>query len=245
MNALQTLKALGPIDLRNVRRDPMLRWMPLFPLLMVVVLRWGMPLLAEQLMLRLQVDIAPYYPLIVSAILLSVPMMFGAVVGFLLLDQRDEQTLTALQVSPLSLGHYLAYRCLVPMVIGLAGDLLLLACNGLVPLSPGGVLLASLSVAPLTPIFALFFACVARNKVQGFALMKVTGLISMPPLAAWFIQSGWEIAFGLFPTYWPLKLFWLLEAGQGQVGVFFLLGMAYQALILAGLLRWYKRAVQR
>jgi len=47
------------------------------------------------------------------------------------------------------------------------------------------------------------------------------------------------------PTYWPLKLFWLLEAGQGQVGVFFLLGMAYQALILAGLLRWYKRAVQR
>jgi fluoroquinolone transport system permease protein len=35
-----------------------------------------------------------------SFVLLMTPMLAGIVVGFLLLDQRDDQTLTALQVTP-------------------------------------------------------------------------------------------------------------------------------------------------
>ena len=48
---------------------------------------------------------------------LMVAGMVGTVVGFLLLDQRDDQTMTALLVTPLSLGDYLRYRMTLPMLV--------------------------------------------------------------------------------------------------------------------------------
>lgn len=42
-------------------------------------------------------------------------MVFGVVTGFLLLDERDDRTLTALQVTPLPLRAYIFYRVTVPI----------------------------------------------------------------------------------------------------------------------------------
>ena len=40
--------------------------------------------------------------------LMTAPGIVGMVVGFLLLDERDERTLSALRVTPLSMRRYLA-----------------------------------------------------------------------------------------------------------------------------------------
>ncbi len=117
MNAVGVVRALGAIDAKSVRRDPLLRWLALGPVSLALLVRWGTPYVAGRLQGQLGFDLVPYYPLIVSFVLLLVPMMCGIVIGFLLLDQRDDRTITALQVTPLTLNGYLVYRAAAPFVL--------------------------------------------------------------------------------------------------------------------------------
>ncbi|MFQ5639406.1 MAG: hypothetical protein ACE5IR_15585 [bacterium] len=245
MRTVNVLKALAPIDARGVLRDPMLRWMVLLPLLIAAVIRWGVPVITGQLLERLEFDLTPYYSLVMSAMLLLMPALCGMIIGFLLLDQRDDQTLTALQVTPLTLNGYIVYRITVPLVLSIIITMILFSIANLVQINSLPLLLASLLAAPLAPIYALFLATFAENKVQGFALAKAAGAILWPPLFAYFIDSRWRFAFGILPTYWPMKFFWMLPAGDSQAWIYFVLGLIYQLFLLWALLRRFNRVIYR
>ena len=60
-----------------------------------------------------------------------------------------------------------------------------------------------------------------------------------------FISSPWQVAFGIDPLYWPLKLFWMLEAGEPRAWLYFLAGLTYQSLLIAILLRRFKTVIAR
>jgi hypothetical protein len=155
------------------------------------------------------------------------------VLGFLLLDQRDDNTLTALQVTPLSLNGYLAYRISLPLLVSFLTTLVMVPLVGLGPIDWPAHLAAAVCSAPLAPIFALFNAAFAQNKVQGFAVMKASSVISIPPLVAYFVTSGWQWLFGLVPTYWPVKVYWLLQAGSPSVWPWSLGWRTRVAIVLA------------
>ena len=53
------------------------------------------------------------------------------------------------------------------------------------------------------------------------------------------------MAFGIDPLYWPLKLFWMLEAGEPRVALYFLAGLAYQGLLIALLVRRFRTVIAR
>ena len=245
MRSVDALKALGPIDVRNIIRDPLLRWMVFLPLLIGVLIRWGVPILSTYLVGRFQFDLVPYYHLVMSAILLQWPILFGMIIGFLLLDQRDDQTITALQVTPLTLTGYLIYRISLPLVVSIMITLISFPIAGLVELRFLPLFLAALLAAPLAPMFALFLATFAENKVQGFALTKAVGIVLWPPVFAYFIDSPWKLAFGIFPTYWPMKFFWLLTSGGGKIWIYFVVGMLYQIFVLWVLLKRFNKVMHR
>ena len=117
MKATAVFKALGPIDLRNVRRDEMLRWMVLIPLLLALLVRFGWPFMVTQIQTRFQFDLSPYVVMLMSYLVIGSPAVFGTVIGFLLLDERDEGSLIALQVTPMSLNQYVAYRLGLPILL--------------------------------------------------------------------------------------------------------------------------------
>lgn len=243
MKTMQVLRALGPIDAKSISRDPLLRWLVFYPLLLTGLIRWGVPLLAVRLMVQFQFDLVPYYPLLLSFILLITPMLAGMVIGFLLLDQRDDQTLTALQVTPLTLNGYLVYRLSLPTLLSLVITLLILPLTGLVEIRWESLLMAALSAAPLAPFYALVLAAFAANKVQGFALTKALGILLLPPLMAYFVSPPWQWVFGLVPLYWPVKLFWLLHADEPSCLFYLAVGLLYQFLLLIILLRRFTKVV--
>lgn len=243
MKTVQVLRALGPIDAKSVSRDPLLRWMVFYPLLLSGLIRWGAPLLTVRLMAQFQFDLTLYYPLLTSFVLLMTPMLTGMVIGFLLLDQRDDQTLTALQVTPLTLNGYLVYRLSLPTLLSLIITLFILPLTGLVEIGLGSLLLAALSAAPLAPFYALALAAFAANKVQGFALTKALGVLLLPPLMAYFVPPPWQWIFGLVPLYWPVKLFWLLHANEPDYLFYLVIGLLYQFLLLLVLLRRFTKAI--
>ncbi len=245
MQATRVLRALGPIDARSVQRDPLLRWTILLPLLLALAARWLLPVLVARLGVLSGADLLQYYPPLMSvALLLLPPLLVGMVVGFLLLDQRDDQTLLALQVTPLPLGAYLTYRIAVPLLLSVLVSAAVLPLAGLAGTGPLPLLAAALAAAPLAPIAALFLAAFAGNKVQGFALTKVSGVLLMPPLVAYFVDSQWQLAFGVLPTYWPARTLWAAQAGEPGLWLYLVVGLGYQAVLLALLLRRVGRVVR-
>jgi len=256
MRAISVVKALGPIDLRSVRRDALLGWIVAMPLALAALLRLAIPPLTERLLETNGFDLRPLYPLISGFFLvMMVPAILGMVIGFLLLDERDSDTLTALRVTPLTMTQYLAYRIAVPMAASVLLLFVAMPLAGLGMPGWGPLLLVALSAAPLAPLFALFLVAFAENKVQGFALMKAAGMALMLPMVAFFVRPAWQIAFGPLPTYWSLKLYMLLAgnsaiggASSGAVGealLYLLGGLAYQSALIMLLLRRFRAVMQR
>jgi fluoroquinolone transport system permease protein len=242
---LQVVRALGPIDAKSVRRDPLLRWLIAYPLAMALLVRWGVPIVRVHLIARFQFDVQPYYGLLMSFVLLLPPMLAGIVVGFLLLDQRDDQTLTALQVTPLTLSGYLSYRITVPTVVSFVVTLAMPPLAGLLDIGPVATVIAALSSCLLAPIYAVFLGAFASNKVQGFALAKALGVLLIPPLVAYFVNPPWQILFGLDPLYWPVKVFWLVEANAVIAWVYLAVGSVMQLFVLRFLLHRMNRMNHR
>lgn len=242
MNLRTAFKALGPIDLKTIQRDPLLRWLVGAPLVAALATRWFLPIVFTRLGIFLEFDLMPYYtPIMGASLLMLVPVLAGMVIGFLLLDQRDDQTLTALQVTPMSLAAYIVYRFTAPILLSAIMTVITLPLAGVTTLGFASLAIVALAAAPLAPLFALFLAAFAQNKVQGFALTKASGLLLWPPIIAYFVQSGWQLAFGLAPTYWPARLLWTLEAGEAYAWIYLLVGLIYQFLIMAILLKRFNR----
>lgn len=244
MKAITVVKALGPIDARSVGRDSLLPWMVGLPIYLTLVLRWGVPWVTEIVSERLDFDLIPYYPMFAGYILIMIPAIFGMIIGFLMLDERDDHTLTALQVTPLSMNDYFIYRISLPLVLSVISTLICFPFIGLAQAPFLPLVLACVSASLIGPIIALFLASFASNKVVGFALMKSMGGILVIPLAAYLFGDPWQLFFGILPTYWPIKVFWLAHEGA-PYWHYFLIGVLYNLMLLWLLLKRFNRVMYR
>ncbi len=244
MNALRLVKSLGPIDVMSVRRDPLLCWIVALPLLIALLIRFFLPVIIGRLENALHFGFGTFYqPIAGYALLITAPVLCGMVVGFLLLDERDDRTLLALRVTPLPFSNYLAWRLSLPMLLSVVVTIAAFPLAGLSQPGVPGLLVCALATSPFAPLVALALAVFAQNKVQGFALVKASGVFQMAPLVAYFVKAEWQPAFGIFPTYWPAKLLWTLQAGEAKAWLYLAVGLAYQLLLLLILLRRFNRLI--
>ena len=165
------------------------------------------------------------------------PMLAGIVVGFLLLDQRDDQTLTALQVTPLTLSGYFAYRIAVPTVVEFFRNAGGVSLTGLVALGPFALVSAGLSSCLLAPLYALFLGTFANEQGPGVCADESLGILLVPPLVAYFVHPPWQVLFGVDPLYWPVKVFWLVEAEAVNAWVYLAIAIIVQIFVLRLLLQ--------
>ncbi|MCC6742874.1 MAG: hypothetical protein IT175_03345 [Acidobacteria bacterium] len=234
-----TLGALARIDFANVRRDSLLLSTAFGPLLLALLYRFGVPQLTGALARGADFDLVPYYGLLMSFFLMMPPGLVGMIVGFLLLDERDDRTLTALLVTPLSLSTYLAYRVTAPLLVGVLATLLCYPIAGLAPLAIPDLAVIAVLAAVTGPITALFLVSFAENKVAGFALVKIINLVNVLPIAAYFLDLPWQLVGGVVPGYWPMKMLWLATAGESYLA-YGLAGLAANVAILWLLLARFK-----
>lgn len=238
------LRAFGANDLRSVRRDSLLIYMLAIPPLMVVLARLILPAATGYLSRNFGFDLVPYYPMLLSFFfVLQIPLLFGVLVGLMVLDEKDDDTLTALRVTPISISGYALYKGGAAVVLSFVYVLVALPLTGLLPASLLPAVAPSAVLSGLmAPIFALVIATFAANKVEGLALMKVLSIFMLGPLAAYFVGSSWQLLFGLLPTYWPAKAFWVAGEG-GNFWPHVLAGLAYALLLISLLLRRFRQKV--
>ncbi|KZS75754.1 fluoroquinolone transporter permease [Mycobacterium kansasii] len=242
----RALVAFGRNDLRGTYRDPLLVMIVVAPVIWTSAVALLTPRVTAMLANRNGFDLVPYYPLILTGFLLLTSIIIvGGLAAFLVLDELDAGTLTVLRVTPVPLWAFLAYRAATVMVLTTGYVIVTLSFSGilepgLVPsLVPIGLLSGLSAVVTLLLILTL-----AHNKIQGLAAVRGLGmLIAGLPCLPWFVDSYWNIAFGVLPPYWAAKAFWV-ACDHGIWWPYLIAGAGYNVVIAWVLFRrFYAKSV--
>lgn len=209
MNASLTrsVRVLAPNDLRLLRRDWILLVLIFAVPLLSSAIRWLVPFVAE--LVSQWVDLAPYYGLIVAVLISNQPVLLGAVIGLLFIEEREEGTLLALWTSPISLRGFLGYRMLAATLLCFVLTPIDVLLSGLVSVSWLELLAASALVSFVVPLVALVYAVFIRNKVQGLLLLRPIQAWAAAGALLYFAPTPWQWLGSIpVPLYYPMRLFW-------------------------------------
>jgi len=232
MNA-KALAAFGRNDIRGTYRDPLLVMIVVAPVIWTTGVAFLTPMFTEMLANRYDFDLVPYYPLVLTGFLLLTSIIIvGGLAAFLVLDEVDAGTLTALRVTPVPLSTFFAYRAATVMVVTTAYVIATMSFSGI--LEPG-LIPALVPIGLLSGVSAvvclLLIISLASNKIQGLAMVRALGmLIAGLPALPWFIHSGWNLAFGVLPPYWAAKAFWV-ASDHGTWWPYLLGGVVYNVAV--------------
>lgn len=231
--------AFGRNDLRGTYRDPLLVMIVLAPVIWTSGVALLTPLVTERLAERYGFDLVPYYPLVLTAFLvLTSIIIVGGLAAFLVLDEVDAGTLAALRVTPVPLRDYFGYRAATVVVVTTVYVVATTSLSGLLEAGAGPALIPIGLLSGLSAVVCLLLiVAVAANKIQGLAMMRALGMvIAGLPCLPWFIDSAWNLAFGVLPPYWAAKAFWVASA-HGTWWPYVAAGAVYNIAVAVPLLR--------
>ncbi len=202
---MKKFSALVWTDMKNVSRDSFLILIYGILLLIAILFRFGIPMVAE--LVKPWVDLTEHYTFIMSFLAFLTPGFVGMVMGFILLDERDEDILSYMAVTPLSKSGYLFYRIVSQMIISFLLMYVILFIAHLTPVPVIRLIPVGLMASLEAPIMALFLAAFANNKVEGLAVYKLTSIIFLAPFVGYFVKSNWAFLAGILPPFWVSKAF--------------------------------------
>ena len=253
MQLTHLFHTLGRNDTRLIGRDRFLIFMLFFVLYLALALRYGLPwmntYLANTGVLPGETvanSLADYYPMIIAwLVIFTGALLAGTIFGFVLLDEKDDNTLKAMLITPVPPSRYVLYRIAVPT--GLAFVIVVLQVlfvnQALVP--RWQLLLIAAGASLTAPIIALFYPIVAENKVQGFAMSKFAGLAGWTIILGWFVGEPFQWLFGLFPPFLISKAYWMALDGQSLWWVALLAGILLQIALIRVLIKLFKKVAYR
>jgi|GEM_PF-507702 len=191
-------------DFKNIIRDKFLVYAAIaMPLMVIVIsriiLHWIAPTLKDT------IPLAGNYSMIFMLCVTMIPLVYGFIVAFLILDERDEHLLTVLRVMPISRNSYLIYRMLFLSIFSFIVMLIFPPLSGLLENTQFSYIQyipIALLFTLLTPFSALMVSSFATNKVQAFAIFKISGTVFLIPLFIFLITDNLKYIFAPIPNFW-------------------------------------------
>jgi len=221
-------------ELKNMFKDPMHLFLLAYPLVMISLLGYVLPATLFQAGLT-TTSIEYALTMLISLVLvLSISgFISGSLLGFSLLENKDEQTIKPLSVTPLGMVTYTTFKTIYTTIIGVFSNLAMLGgiallvpevfsstdndfAFGISQIPPLQIVIFSIVTSFMTPTIGALIAVFAKNKIEGFALVKFGGIIFLIPMLLLLdvFQTGWQYVLGILPNFWPVKAFLNLATQQ-------------------------------
>lgn len=238
---MKKIIALSYNDFKNIRREPMLIFLTLSPVLISIGLRIVIPFFTEAL--KSYIDLKEYYPLISGFIILLIPMLMGVLTGFMILDERDDNTFMTLIVTPLTKEGYMIYRILVPTVISLIYSLCVLPTINFINISFITIVPAAVLAALEASLVALYLVVFAANKVEGLVYSKAIGIFMLAPVGGYFLKSNLKYLLGILPTYWAPMALIIGDFKSTEYWLHIIMGFIVNLCVLYLLIRRFNKRI--
>ena len=198
---MKNLSALIINDFRNIFRDDILKILFFVPVIFILMLRFGLPLLLEYVP-----AITEYKFLIIGSLCLVTASFPAFIVSFIMLDEKDEGIFIMYKVLPMSDLKFFFYRVGFQITFSWIYTLLILLLSGSVEMLFWQKISAAFLFSLLPPLITLVSVTFARNKIEGVTIMKLMNFILFLPVAAFFIDLPWKYLFGIIPVYWSYQI---------------------------------------
>lgn len=190
-------------DIKFIVRDPMLLLASLAPLFLILFLKFVFPLIADLIYKKFVFDLYSYYSIAAITMVCVIPMLFGMVYAFILLDENDAQILQVISVTPAGRLNFLYMRMLVPLFLSFIMILLTIILTQPVP-SEGWLrtLFITSLLALQAPFTFLFIGSFSGNKVEGLAFSKLYGVFLIAVPLGLILHHPWHYFAFFSPLYW-------------------------------------------
>lgn len=222
-------------ELKNILREKITMIMVLYPVFLGII---------GNLLIHYEVVYGQGLQITAIMITLLAGFAFGAMGSFSLLDDRDDQVLLSIQITPVPLEWYIWFKVCFTYVLALFAGLFLIWFTGVLELSFVKIFAVAALSALQVPFVMFIVNSFSENKVEGFMAMKALGFLLIFPVAGFFFLDAVEWVFAVAPASWPAKAMQyvmlepLIEAGFVEMNLGFYgyvgLGFAY-SIFLAGL----------
>lgn len=240
-------------EFKLIRRDVMVFMLPFFVVYMGLVLRFLMPWLNEFLetggFMPGSVSVNPfsyYYPLVMYyMVIITGPQISGAVYAILILSDKDDQTLKALMVTPLSADAYIKRKTLMSIVTGVIFVLALFYMINIDMLPFWQLLLIAICAGLTSSLITLTLGIIADNKVQGMSYGKGISFIALVILSSFFVEGNLQLLFGILPPFWGCRAYTLALEGASTWWVYLCIGIIYQGGLTLYLMKVFKKVIYK
>ena len=146
-----------------------------------------------------------YADAIIAVFALMMPMIFGALIGFSILDDRDDNVLMTIKVTPLGLKKFFAFRLIMIFILAILASIFVIYFADIGNLELSNIVAISIVSSLSAPLTGLFINSFASNKIEGFAIMKGFGVLIFIPLVSLFVFDFKELFFAFAPGFFPAK----------------------------------------
>ncbi|OQX93817.1 MAG: hypothetical protein B6I17_01105 [Tenericutes bacterium 4572_104] len=233
------IKTVIKSELKNIFRDKMNVFFVFFPIILGGILYYIIPIIED--------SVPPGNPtpeIIIMIMILMIGYIFGAITAFTLLDDKDDGVLMSLKITPISVRFYIILKLIISYIFGVLATIILIYITNFLPnVNFIKIILISLLSALSGPLITLIVCSLARNKVEGFVIMKLTGVILILPTLVFFVFDWKEIFLLFSPESWPARLIQMEMLPMIEVnfsfGVYFVLGVVFNMFFLLLLFKLY------
>ncbi len=208
-------------DLRLIFRDKSLAIFIVLPLLNVLVVRYGLPIVIEKFAV-----VGDYVEIILMATSMQSALIFGFIYSMVLIDEKDKNVAKVYGVLPVSKFWFVLFRLIAPVIFSTFATFSIFFFEPFFRLPIATSLFYSLLSGLTAPIMVLFVTIMANNKLEGMTWQKLFNIPVMLPLLTFFVPAVYSYAFAVLPTYWAYRGFHNLVAGDSYV-LHFLIGFCF------------------
>jgi len=191
---------LYKMELKLTRRDPIMLYSFGVIFFMMIVLQF------------FKDNLGIFYIPLSNFVLVITPMICGMASAFIILDEREENVVQALQVIPVSYLRILFTRLIGSAILTIILIVIAPYILGVeIPFDTHVALILLLTLE--APIMGLLVADFAKTRLQGMTVVKIAGWILFSPvfiklIVIWRgLQTDWSKLTAFLPTYWTYKVY--------------------------------------
>lgn len=222
---MKRYKELLKYELKTIIKEPMNVFMLFYPFLMLFIVAYLLPAIIRNAEIS-QTPAATTILLIAFIMAVNIGgYIMGALLGFSILENKDNKTMFSISVTPLRLQGYVKFKLLYTYVFGIMSNMIMLGGMKLlasdhyivvyqdvvISLLDNLTWLHIVSLALVNSFMVLFVALIlggfAKNKIEGFAYIKGGGIFVMTPLLVLLpaFSDAKQYILGILPNFWHTK----------------------------------------
>ncbi|KDR95243.1 fluoroquinolone transport system permease protein [Peptoclostridium litorale DSM 5388] len=231
-------------QIKRIGKDNLMLLLLVYPALLAAVGKLSIPFFRDAFIEDF--DLMNHYPAILVFFIIANPYIYGALAAFTLLDEREENVLLAIRVTPLTLSHYLGTKVFFFSIVSILSGMFITWFLDLVTISFVESFVINTLIAMSAPFSMILINSFANNRVEGFALVKGTSLMIILPLTAFYVPEKWNLLLGCIPGYWPaMSINKLANPSFGFMPYwgYSLAGFLYILILIALCFRRFKRRI--